>query len=313
MGKVKIEEIAYKKWGNCLKINNGLIEVVATLDFGPRIIRFCNIEKDNMFFEDETFKIANNGQQFSIFDSDEGWKIYGGHRLWVSPESDPRTYYPDNKKVEWNNMENGVLLKAQKEKWTNIQKEIELRLDEDKAEVTLVHKITNLGPWSIKCAPWALTVMAPGGKEVIPQSSRKTGLLPNRQLVLWPYSKLNDKRLYLGEKYITLKQNKDNEQQFKIGINNELGWIAYFNYNNLFIKKYNHLIDGMYPDFGVSYETYTNNLMLEMETLGQLQDIEPYKAIEHKEQWYLFEDVVVPDDNDFEIEKVIKPYIDSIR
>ena len=46
--------------------------------------------------------------------------------------------------------------------------------------------------------------MAPGGKEVVPQGRRDTGLLPNRVVSLWPYSRLDDPRVHWGERYIFL-------------------------------------------------------------------------------------------------------------
>ncbi|KEI03585.1 hypothetical protein [Clostridium botulinum] len=312
MSKVKIEEAFYGQWGKCVRVYNEIVEVIATLDFGPRIIRYAAIGKENMFYEDKEFKITNSGEQFNVFGAHKQWKIYGGHRLWVSPESNPRTYYPDSEKVQWSNLENGILLRANEEKWTQVQKEIEINLSPSDSKVTVIHRVKNKGAWPIVFAPWGLSVMSPGGKEIIPQSIRETGLLPNRQFVLWPYSKINDTRVNWGDRYITIKQDPNIQQAFKLGINNELGWSAYFNNECLFVKKYNNVVDGNYPDFGVSYETYTNNIMLEMETLGELSETKPNETVEHIEEWYLFENVKIPSNNDYEIEEIMNPYINYI-
>lgn len=87
---------------------------------------------------------------------------------------------------------------------------------------------------------------------------------------------------------------------------NEQGWAAYFNHGHLFIKYYKHKEGAVYPDFGVSYETYTNDLMLEMETLSPLTMLEPGSSIEHSEAWELFDDVPMPSDNEADIKEALR-------
>lgn len=308
MSKINIEEMNYGNWGKCIKISNEIIDLIATLDFGPRIIRFGFVGKENMFFEDINYEATNNSESMKIFNKGT-WKLYGGHRLWASPEGNPRTYYPDNDKVQYEKLENGILLKPEEEVWTQIQKEIEIVLDENSSKVKLIHRITNKGAWSIKFAPWALSVMAKGGKEVIPQPKRETGLLGNRVIALWPYSKMNDRRVYWGENYIILNQDPMDISDFKLGINNEAGWAAYFNFNSLFIKKYEHNINGEYPDFGVSYETFTKHLFLEMESIGELKTVNTGETLEHSEQWCLYDNVIMPSNDECKIGKILNNYI----
>jgi len=146
--------------------------------------------------------------------------------------------------------------------------------------------------------------MATGGKEVIPQINSDTGLLPNRLISLWPYARLDDSRVNWGNKYITLTQETDNKRPFKFGFPNEKGWAAYFNHGNLFVKYYTHNKTASYPDFGVSYETYTNDFMLEMETLSPLTSLNQDSYVTHEEEWELFCNVTKPSDED-EIEEVL--------
>lgn len=308
MGEVKVKEMTYGQWGNCVEVSNGIVDLVATIDFGPRIIRFGLVGKKNMFLEDVEDKISQGGDAFEVFGGGE-WHIYGGHRLWHSPEGIPRSYYPDNSKVEWCRVENGIKLRPQEEKWSQVQKEIEVVMSADKGKVKVIHRITNTGAWEIEFAPWALSVMAPGGKEIVPQPQRDTGLLGNRVLALWPYTRMNDKRVYWGEKYITLQQDPTEEHKFKFGLTNEDGWAAYLNHGDMFIKRYTHVMDGTYPDFGVSYETFTNNVMLEIESLGQLKKTAPGETVEHTEEWEMVADVPVPSNDEAEIESIVNEYI----
>jgi hypothetical protein len=308
MGKVTVKEITYGQWGNCIEVSNGIIDLIATLDFGPRIIRFGLVGRENEFFEDKELELTQGGEQFNVFGGGE-WHIYGGHRLWHSPEVSPRSYYPDNSKVSWTEVENGIKLRPEEEKWNQMQKEIEIIMSPESAKVKVIHRITNTGAWDVEFAPWALSVMAPGGKEVVPQPQRDTGLLGNRILALWPYTKMNDKRVYWGDKFITLQQDPNAEGPFKFGLTNEDGWAAYFNHNNMFVKYYKHNKDGVYPDFGVSYETYTNKFMLEIESLGELKRTAPGETVEHIEEWEIFADVPVPSNDEGEIKAIVSKYI----
>ena len=151
--------------------------------------------------------------------------------------------------------------------------------------------------------------MAPGGKQVVPHPDRETGLLANRALTLWPYAKMNDHRIYWGDKYIIFTQDPNTQPPFKFGIPNEQGWAAYFNHGNIFVKRYTHVMDAKYPDFGVSYETYTTDFMMEMETLSPFTLLAPDEIISHTEEWDLVDNVSMPSDDEDEIDNLVKKYI----
>ena len=290
---VNISYIDYKSFGRCVEVSNGTIDFVATLDFGPRIIRFGLVGGENEFYEDSDFQISLNSPEFKEkFGSDIGWRIYGGHRLWTSPEGNPRSYYPDNEPVMCVEIPNGVRLTPPPQKWTNLQTEIEITISGDNA-VDVTHRLTNVGAWGCEAAIWALSVMAQGGLEVVPQPTLDTGLLHNRILAVWPYTKMNDSRVYWGDKYITLRQDKTADCVLKFGINSQHGYAAYFNHGNMFVK-YFPVGGANYPDGGMSFETYTNNLMLEIESLGELRVIAPGECVSHTERWQLFGNVERP-------------------
>ena len=300
MGIVKITKKEYKGWKNCIEISNGIIDLIAVTDIGPRIIRFGFIGKENEFCE--------VSDQVGTIGGDD-WKIYGGHRLWHSPEHKPRSYELDNSKISYYEKENGIVLCQPIEPNAKMLKEMEITISPDEAKVTILHRITNKGLWNVELAAWALTVMAPGGKEIIPQTSKDTGLLPNRMISLWPYTKLNDPRVYWGDKYIFLNQDINSKTPFKIGMPNEEGWAAYSNHGNLFVKKYQHIPNVLYPDYSASsYETYTCDFMTEMESLSPLQILEPEKFIEHAEVWTLFNNIEVPKTED-DVDKIILPLV----
>lgn len=309
MVQSETEEISHSKWGRCVKLTNGTVDLIATLDFGPRIIRFGAVGGENEFFEDFDDLLSKNGDsEFDIFGDEGYWHIYGGHRLWTGPEAYPRSYYPDNEPVEYTIIKNGFRLTPPPQAWNELQMEIDVVLDE-KNHVEVTHKITNIGAWDVEFSPWALTVMKIGGLEVVPQPKKDTGLLGNRILALWPYTKMNDERVCWGDDFITIRPNSSADSAFKFGINNERGFAAYFNHGNLFVKKFVPVDGGTYPDGGVSYETYTNNIMVELETLGEYKKVKPNETVVHVENWELIMNVPMPDTNE-EISAAIKKYIE---
>lgn len=297
MGMVKIEKMSYKGWDNCFSISNKQVELIVTTDVGPRIIHFGFLGKENEFcvVEDQAGKTGS-----------DDWLIYGGHRLWHSPEAKPRSYEPDNERVSHFPMEKGMGLIQNTEKGTGLKKEIHVVLNPDGAEVEVIHKIQNMGLWPVEFSLWAISVMAPGGLEIIPQTSRKTGLLPNRMISLWDYTKLNDPRVYFGERYITIRQDSAIDYPFKIGTYNEDGWAAHINHNNLFVKRFPFDPGALYPDFsGSSYETYTCDYMTEMESLSPLKVVKPGETVEHREIWELYPGI------DLDLDDVCEELIDT--
>ena len=296
---IKIDKINFLGWENSIKLSNGIIDVVATTDIGPRIVRFG--------FENDVNEFNLDPKTIGLKGGDE-YRYYGGHRLWHSPEDRKRTYVPDNDEVDWHEIENGVRLIQKPEKWVNTQKQIDIILSPDESRVRLVHRIINLGAWPIELSAWTITVLATEGIEIIPQPNKDTDLLPNRQIVLWPYSKMNDKRVYWGEKYIALKQDPNNKAPFKLGINNQEGWAAYARGGHLFVKRYYPQHDATYPDFGVSFETYTNDWMLEIETLSPFTKLQPGETVEHIEEWELYNNVNVKDIDEGAFDKVVEKY-----
>lgn len=309
MGNIDVQKIKYGSYGDCLRVTNGNIEFIAALELGPRIIRFGKVGGNNEFYEDVNDNINNTDKALADYYGDKGfWHIYGGHRLWTSPEIHPRTYYPDNRPVQYEILENGVVLQQEPQAENNVQLKIVATMADD-GVVTVEHFITSLAAWDIKLAPWAITVMNVGGLEVVPQPTHKNGYLHNRTISLWDYSNMADKRVEWEKEYVLLKTTSDCECPFKLGISNTAGYVCYFNNNNLFVKMFDKFnSETEYPDNNVNYETYTCTHMTEIETVGKFSIIKPNETISHKEVWKLVTDVKRPETVD-EIKETINKYI----
>ena len=284
-----MRKVAYAGWKNCYKLTNGKIELILTGDVGPRIIRFGFVGGPNEFCEWP--------EQLGTIGGD-AWKIYGGHRLWHAPEIEPRTYAPDNEKVEVQDHKQFIRAIQPVETLTGMQKEMDIALSAKANHVQVTHRITNKGQWAVELAPWALSVMAPGGVAIIPlppRGSHPENLLPNTVMIAWAYTDMTDPRWTWGKKTILLcQQQGENVLPQKIGFGLVDGWAAYANGGRLFLKQFPYIKGAKYPDGGCNFEAFTNKQMLEVESLGPLTTLQPGATVEHIEQWHLFSGVQAP-------------------
>ena len=272
-----MKTVQFKGWKKCIELKSGKFRLIVTTEVGPRIIGAFLGNSDNLVYVDP--KTAGNTK------NNKDWNIYGGHRLWHSPEAKPRSYAPDNVPVEVKKTKDGICFSSGLESSTGISKSFSIKpLKGGKFAIT--HKIRNDNMWDVEIAAWGLTVMAPGGVAVIPQpQGDKKALLPNRSLTIWPYTDMSDKCLTWGKKFTLMKQDINAKIPCKIGLNGEDGWLAYVNNGIAFKKSFQHLANAEYPDNGCSIEIYTCDFMLEIETLSPLYILEPGEEIIHIEKW----------------------------
>ncbi|HEX9615095.1 MAG TPA: hypothetical protein VGA55_06295, partial [Bacteroidota bacterium] len=196
---IRSDIIHYGGWEQCLRICNDELELVITLDVGPRIIRCAPGGGENLFVEyaDQTGKTGD-----SIYHS------YGGHRLWIAPEEKPKTYFPDNHPVEWSRDGEWFHFRPPTES-SGFRKEINVWLDPDRARVRVLHRITNVSPSAQTASVWALSVMAAGGTAILPHEPYQPHpdrLLPVRPLVFWSYTDMTDTRWTWGKRFLRLQQ-----------------------------------------------------------------------------------------------------------
>lgn len=301
-GKVKIDKIPYFNQPNCYRLANGKVEVIATSDIGPRIIAYRLVGGENV--------LAELGPD-AVVKTDLGdWHPWGGHRLWHAPEQIPRSYAPDDTPIEVETVgSDSIRLIQPVEASSHIQKEILVKLAEDGTKVTLTHKLTNKGAWSVKLAPWALTIVRGGGTTIIPQEPyipHEDELLPARPLVLWHYTDMSDPRWTFLKKYICLRTDEKLRYPQKIGVLNKQGWAAYLRSDLLFVKRFPHVKGATYPDLGCNCETYTDGAFMEVETLGPMTKLEPGASAEHVEEWFLFSGIKA-EITDASLDAVVKP------
>jgi len=301
--QVRVEKTAYQGWPNCYRMTDGEIELVVTADVGPRIMRCALVGGQNLFME-FTDQLGKSGER--------EFQLRGGHRLWVAPEQLATTWAPDNAPVKIEARGRVLRAIAPVEPSTGLQKEIEVRMPASGGSVEVLHRVTNTTPWAIELAPWALTMLAPGGTEVMgfpPRGKHPEVLLPTNPLVMWAYTDFSDPRWRFTQKYLILRQDPKMAAPQKVGLFNPDTWAAYLLGTDLFVKRMKADPARTYPDFGCSFETFTNADFLEMETLGPMTKIEPGGSVEHLEHWTLRRNVRITAWTDAELDKVLLPVL----
>lgn len=281
---MQVDIVEYAGWKRNVRVSNGRLELIVTLDVGPRILHFGACGGANLFavFPEQLGRKARGK-----------WMLWGGHRLWVAPEHKPRTYELDNGPVSFEKIRGGVRAIAPAGPLTGLRKSIEIRFDDRSNGVEVAHTLTNTSRRPAECAPWALSVMAPRGLAIIPLPpvvSHDDRVTPNQNWSLWSYTDLSDPRIRIGSNYVLIRQDP-RRGSTKLGLAQREGWVAYLRRGDLFVKLFDRDDRRMYPDGNVNLEVYTDRRILELETLAPLAVLKPGASATHKERWHLFQEV----------------------
>jgi hypothetical protein len=285
-----IQEIAYAGWKRNLRIQGPTTELVITLEVGPRVLRYGFHDGRNVFVE----------LPAQLGGTDEAeWKIRGGHRFWTAPEAD-HSYAIDNTPVTWKKIgEAAVDIIQPTDKTFGFQKTLRIEMLENEV-VRVTHFLTNSGSTALDVVPWALSTMAPGGVALIPQPAmdlhpsefpegrgvKPEEFLPNREMVLWPFTNLADGRYTFSENFLRLAYLPEMAAT-KLGLKLPTGWVAYQLGDVVFAKHFPYDPALAYPDRGCNFEIFTNNDILELESLAPLQPPAPGATQTHIEHWTL--------------------------
>jgi hypothetical protein len=285
-----IQEIAYAGWKRNLRLQGKTTELIITLDVGPRIIRYAFHQGKNVFVE-MSEHMGGTGEP--------AWKIRGGHRFWTAPEGD-HSYEPDNVPVTWKALgDASVEIIQAPSKAFGFQKTMRVELLENEV-VRVTHLLTNTGSKALDVVPWALSVMATGGVALIPQptldlhpsefpegrDAKPEEFLPNREMILWPFTDLSDGRYAFSEHFLRVTYLPERPAT-KLGLKFPTGWVAYQNGDVVFAKHFTYDPAQPYPDRGSNFEIFTNIEILELESLAPMVPLQPRATTGHVEHWVL--------------------------
>ncbi len=283
-----MEIVSFAGWQRNARITCGDAEMLVTLDVGPRVISYGFSGRENLMAVHEATAGKVGGDKFIS---------YGGHRLWIAPEEDPRTFQPDNEAVDYALYGDWHVFSASPDQF-HLKKEFRIRADQSRGCFEMVHRIYNLGAYPVELAPWTPTQFATGGECIFPQPRfipHSEKVLPARPLVLWHYTNMSDPRWTWGEHVVRLKWM--DMPPTKCGALIEEGYVAFHLRGTTHLRRFS-LQEGVpYPDFNCNFETFTRHDMLEVETLGPMQPVAPGSYVEHQETWYLLENEPPPQDD----------------
>ena len=280
--ELKLENIKFEGWG-AVRLSSGDASLVVTTSVGPRIIHYGLTDGPNAFQVIPETRGQTGG---------DTWQPYGGHRLWHAPEVKPRSYHPDNGTYGTPVMDGGTLrIVSPIESTTGIAKEMRVTLAPTGAAVKVEHVLTNHNIWPVTLSVWALSIVANGGKVVLPQEpfvAHDDEVLPARPLVLWKFTDMTDPRWRWGSHFVTLSQKDDIGMPQKVGLYNAQGWGAHVTSEQTFVIRIAPTAGpaGL-PDMGCNFETFTKGPFQELETLGPLTTLAPGQSASHTEYWFL--------------------------
>ena len=283
---IQYQESIYEPWGRVLSITDGTVELKVTLDFGPRIIYFAPVGGKNIMHEDVDEQTTLYNDYFREKGLEEPWRIYGGHRLWKSPE-EWMTYYPDCEEVNYEVAEDHFTFTSEQEITSGLIKTLGIFM-QGEGKVLLRHEFFYNGDSVFEGAMWGLTVLKAGGRVYCPLNKRHEGFHPVRNYTLWCGAHLDDPRFSHDDRHFCLRHSADESlHPFKIGSFVAKGEVYYVLDDVMLVKRFSADPTAVYPDGRCNFETYTNHLFIEVESLSPMGKLLPGERMVHYEEWQL--------------------------
>lgn len=261
--------------GRILFLSDGKTEVGCALDFGIRVTHLSVAGMDNIFYE------QSDDLKDGLF-TQKGWRLYGGHRIWNTPDSETCNY-PDNDAVSYLLTGDGVVLTQKEEKWRQIEKTLELGFLLD-GKIKVVNKVKNKGDKKLITAAWGINTLCGGHIEIDILPAETEGRAPGRSIALFGQTSPIDPRLRWEDKKLTAVF-KPKGTEMKIGLYTASGKAVCTNKGQRFLLSFGAEYFGEYPDLNSNVEVYMNHSFIEIETLGKRVLLNSGQSVEHIEYW----------------------------
>lgn len=264
------------QYGRLLWLTGNGAKLAVALDFGIRILHAGCVGMENLLYQQPAD--LSDG----YFDQN-GWRLYGGHRLWAAPENELSTT-ADNFPIHWSKEDHSILLWEDPSLQTGLQKFLKIIFLPD-GHIRLEHSLLNISDHPICCASWGITSLAPGGYAKVDYSRPQNACLqPQRSISLWGDSSVSDPRLTF-----TPDQLKVTFQPLpntcKIGLYCPKGLAVYENKRQRFTLRFSPETMEQLPDGGCNFELFLCRHFMELEALGIKKHLEPGEYTSHWELW----------------------------
>lgn len=263
-------------WGRVLWITHGMMQIGVALDFGIRVVHLSCIDCENLFYEQPSD--CSDG-----FTTDGGWRLYGGHRLWLAPESNA-SYFPDNTPVHYTVDGNTIAFEQDPDSMLHVRKRLSLCFEPD-GSVRVIQQIENLSDQTIRGAAWGVNTLDAGGTAQIYFATDKIGdFNPTRVLSLWSDTSLGDPRLRFEKDQLTATYMPFDDY-LKIGLYCRPGCATFCNKGQRLTLTFEAKPFDVYPDNGCNFELYMCRQFTELESLGEMTVMLPGQCAVHEEVW----------------------------
>ena len=224
-------------------------------EFGPRITGLTRDGGPDLFarLDDSVVIDRSDGPSF-VF--------RGGHRLWASPEMPAITYAPDDRQGRWAQERDTVHIWAQPDP-AGLTKHLAISFEEGLLRVD--HEIVGA---RLPAAAWGITQLKLGGTAILTLPHADTAPLPDRSIIVWPYTDVGDGRLSIEDGHLAIEAT--GASPIKVGVGPGRHALGYWCDGWLF-EKWSEAGAGDVPDLGATSQVYVGQGFCELETVGVLR------------------------------------------
>ncbi len=278
---MEIEQVEFSGSPNCYACRIGDKSLVITADFGPRIISLAAGGGPNVLFVDEGRGMGSGG-----------WLLYGGHRLWIAPET-RSTYAPDNGQCRVES-DGGRLTVTTLDEALMLEKSI--TVSERGGDFLVAHTAVNRSDTLVVGAIWALTCVVPRCTVFFPWGTG--GDWDLKKIVYWKRW-MNHTTDVGGSQYIPtddLFLVRPDGSEGKVGTSGTEGFIGVAGADYTFVKRFDRIASAPYYDEDCAVQCYTCADFVELETLSPTYTLFPNRPVIHEEEWIVRATAVDPAD-----------------
>lgn len=283
-----VKEVTDDKHGHCALLENDGIEIMVTLDYGPRIVSVHRAGEPNLIYNSIIPDIGRSH----------------GHKMRITLEKSTNAIYCDDQPVRYMPLSDGVSFRQTLTSPAQLELTMDIVFSTDIGSFMVVHSAMNKSLEDIKLSIYTETPFCNNGFVFIPQSNIRETDRPSRVLTMFDNAGWNDKRLFIGNQYVTVNGNYietedagefklvDTEPyapRLKIGVNNTAGFCGYLCNGHALIKRYVHNRNALYPFNSCSAFATSNDGYLSIQNTGPFYIIGPGEAARHIESWIFAE------------------------
>ncbi len=285
---LSVKEINSENFGHCALLVYENIEIIVTLDYGPRIVSVKKCGGENLIYNEKDIRLQRNR----------------GHKMRITIDKSTNSVYCDDLPVRYSPMSDGVSFIQSLSSPIQLELSMDIVFNTDIGDFMVVHCAYNKSREDVKLSIYTETPFNNGGFVFIPQSNIREFDRPSRVFSLWENCRWDDKRLFIGDQYVTvhsdvseIEENGEfrliggdiSHSRLKIGVNDTAGFCGYIKDGHSLIKRYVHNRNALYPFTGCSAFATANESYLSIQNTSPFYMIGPGESARHIESWIFSE------------------------